>query len=299
MGLQAIRKNRGIKKKKGNFTHLYGLYPVSNSTINKNTGFNLMLSKNQAKFIQALHLKKNREKEGLFIAEGKKIVKEVLASGVRVRELFASEAFCTANESVIRSKGVKAHFITHDELKKISMLVNPDDALVVCEVPVRLPDPAQLGKDLALYLDGIRDPGNLGTIIRVCDWFGIKTVFCSHDSTEVYNPKTIQSSMGSFLRVNVFVSTLSELVEQVQQLGILCPVYGAFMAGENIYEMNEWKPGLLVIGNEAKGISEENSGLINQKLSIPAFSSPAPESLNAAIAASLLVAEYRRKKSFG
>lgn len=253
-----------------------------------------MLSKNKIKYIRSLHLKKNREKEGLFIAEGRKIVSEILHSDIEVKMLLAGEKFIEQHKAVLKQKQVEAEVVAEEELRNVSALQNPDDALAVCGIQQKENDVRLLTKELGLYLDGIRDPGNLGTIIRVCDWFGIKTIFCSEDTTELYNPKTIQATMGSFLRVNIQYISLTEVMKALnanQQFSI--PVYGAEMEGENVFGFNEFKPGLLVIGNEANGIREETHKLLTRKISIPSFGSKA-ESLNAAVAASILIAEYRR-----
>ncbi|MBC7865206.1 MAG: RNA methyltransferase [Bacteroidia bacterium] len=255
-----------------------------------------MLSKNHTKFIQSLHLKKNRETEGIFIAEGKKTVSEILASDWEIIEILASESFLNGHASHIGDRNIKTTAISSEELKKISALSQPDDAFLLCKIPAQNPDHKKLKGDLVLYLDGIRDPGNLGTIIRVCDWFGVQSVFCSRDCTELYNSKTIQASMGSFLRVNVFYEELEDVLRNCSSVGIELPVYGAFTEGENVFGLKEWEPGILIIGNEANGISEKNKELISKTVSIPSFSKKAPESLNAAIATSILVAEYRRKK---
>jgi RNA methyltransferase, TrmH family len=266
------------------------------SQVLKNTGFTQMLSKNRAKFIQGLQLRKNREEQGLFIAEGKKIVGEILRAGSDIKELYISEDFYLQNHSLINEKKTEVVHINPEELKKISTLKNPDDALAVCAIPAKRPDFTRPSETLVPYLDGIRDPGNLGAILRVCDWFGINTVFCSPDCTDLYNSKTIQASMGSFLRVEVIYLTLGDVLKEFSSLKIKLPVYAAQVQGASIYTQKEWKPGILLIGNEANGISKENLAYVDQSLSIPSFSGSGAESLNAAIAASLLIAEYRRKK---
>jgi TrmH family RNA methyltransferase len=256
-----------------------------------------MLSKNHTKFVQGLHLKKNREAEGIFIAEGKKIVSEILASDWEIVELLASENFVHHQKALIERRKIKTTVISAEELKKISTLSQPDDGFVLCKIPLPAVNHEKLKNELVLYLDGIRDPGNLGTIIRICDWFGIQTVFCSPDCTELFNAKTIQASMGSFLRVNVFYEELSSVLKNCAFHKIKMPVYGAFVEGENMYALKDWEAGILIIGNEANGISEKNKSLVGKKISIPSYSKNAPESLNAAIATSILVAEYRRKNN--
>jgi RNA methyltransferase, TrmH family len=252
-----------------------------------------MLSKNKAKYVRSLHLKKNRESEGLFIAEGKKIVSEILAAKGPVTELYATHEFLEANEQHLEGE-FEIVPISHTELKTISGLKEPDDALAVCSIKENEIDYSKFGKQLILYLDSIRDPGNFGTIIRVCDWFGITQVICSMDSVDLYNPKTIQATMGSFLRVNIIYQELEIITQHLSEHKIQLPVYGAYMEGENIFEMKQFAPGILVIGNEARGISESVEKLIDRKISIPRISSNGPESLNAGIATSIILAEFTR-----
>lgn len=256
-----------------------------------------MISKSQKKYISQLTNKKFREKEGLFIAEGKKIIEEVLLSEIIVEHLYASEGFLQKHSGSINSKRIKSTPITDIELKIISCLKEPDDALAICRIPEYDFTFSKNTSDLIIYIDDIRDPGNLGSIIRICDWFGVKKIICSPGTVDLYNPKTIQSTMGSFLRTNVFYMELEKLIEKQKILtGTEITIYGATMEGTNIYRENELHSGVIVIGNEANGISPKNINLIDRKICIPKTNSKGPESLNAAIATALILGEFRRRK---
>ena len=257
-----------------------------------------MLSKAKQKYIIQLHQKKFREREGLFIAEGKKIVEEILLSEIPIQVLYASEDFLLEHQQLISDKKTISEPITQEELRKISSLKEPDDALAVCKIPqpeLIIPDKMN---HLILYLDEIRDPGNMGTIIRICDWFNVPMIICSTGTVDVYNSKTIQASMGSFIRVPVFYKSLNDTIELFRKKTEteIPMVYGAYADSNNIYKKNNFLPGLLVIGNEANGISHANESLINEKISIPKFKNDGPESLNAAVAASLIIGEFTRRK---
>ncbi len=262
-----------------------------------------MLSKNQIKSIQALHLKKHREEQQLFIVEGKKIIKEVLSSSIIVQHLYATPLFMNEAETVaLLNTADKTGFkrehtieVSEEELKKISALTTPNSALAVCKIPANKIDYTAIANGLTLYLDDIRDPGNLGTIIRVADWFGIRQLICSPSTTELYNPKVIQSTMGSFLRVNVVYEELKNVLTKIEALNSSIPVYGAVLDGENIYSQSTLNKGIVVIGNESKGISEDTLKLLTHKIKIPSASASGAESLNAAIASSLIIAEFFRR----
>ncbi len=201
-----------------------------------------MVSKSQIKLITSLGQKKYRQKNGLFVAEGIKVIRELLNSDFQLEKLFASEAIFDVSED---------QFILAEEreLKKISFLKTPQTALALFKIPQQ-----NLGilDDLTVVLDGVRDPGNLGTIIRLCDWFGVKNLVCSQDTVDCFNPKVIQSTMGSITRVNVIYKNLANFL-QSQDLVI----YGTFMEGENVYQKKLQQKAVLVMGNEANGISPE------------------------------------------
>lgn len=241
-----------------------------------------MLSKNQIKLIKSLNKKKQRTEHGLFVTEGVKVIKEFLKSSFKLRALYsiADIFYVEDGESFI---------ISEKELSQISNLKTPQTALAVFEIPKAKALPHNL--DFKLALDGIRDPGNLGTIIRMCDWFGIQDLICSCDTVDCYNPKVVQSTMGSLTRVNV---CYADLEAYLSQSSAYC--YGAFMQGTNVYtqDLNK-KHSILILGNEANGIRPEIHSHINKKLSIPSFRlQQETESLNVAMAGAILLSEFKR-----
>jgi RNA methyltransferase, TrmH family len=249
-----------------------------------------MISKSQIKQVSALHLKKYREEEKLFIAEGKKIAVELVKqSPALVNHVYATTEFISENTNLLHSSNVSFTEISEVELKKISTQTTPNAVLVVCRYPDHEKIKPELTKQFSLYLDDIRDPGNLGTLLRLADWFGMKEIFCSPNSTELYNPKTVQSSMGAFLRVKVNYIELKDLLREEK-----FPVYGAVLDGKNIYK-EQLRHGLIVIGNEANGITIENLSLITHPITIPSAASNGTESLNAAVASSIICSEFFRQ----
>jgi TrmH family RNA methyltransferase len=261
-----------------------------------------MLAKNEAKFINSLKLKKNRDAEGLFIAEGVKIVNDLLHSGIKVKQIYSSRNF----QLSIFNYHIDVIRIKDNELQRISSLSNPNEVLAVCEIPSYTLVPAQLKNKLTLVLDTLQDPGNLGTIIRIADWFGIENIVCSNETVEVYNPKVIQATMGSISRVKVHYVDLQRFVEEAKVALPGLKIYGAVLDGENLYDSELSPQGLILIGNESKGISAELLSSISHKVRIPSYAISEPgmqsgpvsvaESLNAAIATSILCAEFRRRK---
>lgn len=239
-----------------------------------------MLSKSQIKLITSLKQKKYRQQHGLFVVEGIKTIKEFLASSLTLHSLYTTESFNidAKNEIIISSA----------DLKRISFLTTPNTALAV----FKMPEPKPLDKKgLIVALDSVRDPGNLGTIIRLCDWFGIKDLVCSKETVDCYNPKVIQATMGSITRVNINYLNLETFITESN-----IPVFGAFMEGGNVYKANLPKQGILVMGNEANGISEAVENLVTDKISIPRFGDlQATESLNVATATAILLSEFKRR----
>ncbi len=240
-----------------------------------------MVTKNQIKLIKSLSQKKFRNKHGLFVVEGIKGVREFLNSSFELQYLFSTgDNFEISKEKVIK--------VSDAELKKISFLTTPQIALAVFYIPV-IREVNFSG--LNLVLDGIRDPGNLGTIIRLCDWFGIQNIICSQDTVDCYNPKVVQASMGSLSRINICYKELSDFFAKSGDI----PVYGAMLEGENVYSQKLPETALLVMGNEANGISSELSALLDHKLNIPQYGKGKDtESLNVATATAILLSEFRR-----
>ena len=241
-----------------------------------------VLSANKIKFIRSLSQKKFRDEHGLFIAEGEKIVQEALKSGYNVKEVYYEKE------------------IGREAMERISCLSSPSPVLAIIEKPVFNPDNLlnnlQGNNNLYLALDGVKDPGNLGTIIRIADWFGIDAIFASHGSVEVYNPKVVQATMGAIFRKQVIYTDLQEVCRKFLSAGK--PVYGTFLNGRNLYENlpADKKQGLIVMGSESFGISAQLEELIDNKLLIPPYPADAQtsESLNVAIATAIICAEFRR-----
>lgn len=253
-----------------------------------------MISKNTIKRVNQLALKKFRQKEKLFLVEGDKMILELANSEWDIDELFITSEF----EPFVKEAGVAArsiHIVTQQELKQISLQKTPQNALAVCKTPIGDTLPEFLNESLSVYLDSIQDPGNLGTILRICDWFGIGNIFVSPDTVDVFNPKVIQASMGSFSRVRVYECTFQEM--KILSVKSNATLYGAFMEGANIYNHQLAAKAVLVMGNEGNGISEETEKLIDQKLSIPNFSEnkQRAESLNVSVATAILCSEFKRR----
>ena len=238
-----------------------------------------MLSKNEIKFIQSLHQKKYRLEHGLFIAEGSKIVEEIISSNFIIESIAGTAEFFNKIKDI--PSGIKQNIITEEELSRISCLNTPQHVLAVVKMEEDNIESLQ-NNGWCLALDGIQDPGNLGTIIRTADWFGIKNIVCSMDTADMYNPKVIQSTMGSFTRVNVFYTDLSAWISAQNM-----PVYGAVLNGENIFTLQMKEKGIILIGNEGRGIRKENIDYIKIPVTIPRLGNT--ESLNAAVATGIIL----------
>lgn len=240
-----------------------------------------MISKNKIKLIHSLETKKGREKVGLFVAEGPKVVNDLLHEGFVADEILDDI----------------------EDIKKVSFLQHPQPLLGVFKLPeVTLKSPNDylslfnkvVDNHLVLALDGVQDPGNLGTIIRIADWFGIENIFCSHETADCWNPKVVQATMGSIARVKLHYLNLNDLIDQ---LPADYPIYATLLDGNNIYEQELSHHGMIVMGNEGKGISPQLRMKINRKLLIPNYppERETAESLNVAIATSIVCAEFRRR----
>ena len=235
-----------------------------------------MVTKNQIKLIKGLSLKKNRIKHQLFVVEGVKIVEELLNSDYEIVSLFATRDWIARNtfDTVIQ--------VSNAELSRISNQKSPNEVLLL----VKIKNHQIIDDDgITLVLDDINDPGNLGTIIRMCDWFGVKQIICSKNTVDNYNPKVVQSAMGSVFRINVIYTDLTEYLSNVEK-----PIYGAYMSGKNVRDINFSKDLHLVMGNEANGISKEVSQYISGNVAIKNIGNSA-ESLNVAVATSILLHE--------
>jgi RNA methyltransferase, TrmH family len=250
-----------------------------------------MLSQNKIKYLISLQSKKNRENLNVFIAEGDKICQEIVASEkLKIENIFATEKWIDSNQEILQKHRNLLVEISENELKKISSLSTPNQVLISAFKPNFLIEKNTLQDDIVLYLDGIQDPGNMGTILRNADWFGIAHVFCSDTCVDIYNSKVIQASMGAFLRIKSQEIDLQELISHFEEIN----VYGTHLEGENIYEQKLSPNGIIVIGSEGKGINEQNLSLITQKIKIPSYGKGA-ESLNAAVATGIVCSIFRNK----
>lgn len=256
-----------------------------------------MISKNKIKYLHSLEAKKGRDADNVFVAEGPKVVGDILNNHPeKLRKLIATEVWLRANRNVIK-QNVECEMIevTQEELSKASFLCSPQQVMAVFEKLGNTIDRQVLSESLSLLIDGVQDPGNLGTIIRVADWFGIENVLCSHSTVDCYNPKVVQSTMGSIARVNVVYCDIKELIASMPN-GF--PIYGTLLEGENMYEKQLSSKGFIVMGNEGKGLSVAVREMVTEAIRIPNFpeSRKTADSLNVAIATAVVCAEFRRRQ---
>lgn len=238
-----------------------------------------MLTNKHKKLVRSLAQKKQRDKQQAFIAEGPKVVAELLQAGFALQYLF-----CTDDSLFTEQQPI---LVSQAELQALSQLTTANSCLAIFAIPQAKALPKS---GLSVALDAIRDPGNLGTIIRLCDWFGISELICSQDCVDCYNPKVVQATMGSLARVNIHYTNLADYLS-----ASTLPIYGAFMDGKSIYQEALAENAILVMGNEANGIRPETEVLINQRISIPRFGElQATESLNVASATAIILSEFRR-----
>ncbi|MCP4442884.1 MAG: RNA methyltransferase [Aureispira sp.] len=249
-----------------------------------------MLSKANIKYIRLLQQKKYRQKNRVFIAEGEKIVQEIFTQEqFNIHSIYATAEWEQQNINSLKAHRAQFNLVTTQELGKISQLQKANQVLMLLEYSsAALPTTQELENQWCLVLDQIRDPGNMGTIIRIADWFGIEHIFCSQDCVDAYNPKVVQSTMGSFLRTKVHYIDLQELFEKHKNL----PKYGAVLDGQNAFQSNYESAGFLVIGNESRGVSDTIKGMLTHHITIPKYGHA--ESLNAAIATGILCAAIKK-----
>jgi TrmH family RNA methyltransferase len=246
------------------------------------------ISRAEIKWVRQLHLKKNRNELRLFIAEGVKVINELLESEYKIHSIYST------GDNEISTFGGKMFYVSDKELEAISMLESPNKVLAVIHYP---PEEKKIRPVNSILLDGIRDPGNMGTIIRIAHWFGIEQVVCSNDSVDVFNPKVVQSSMGSIFYIEVLYKDPHQFLEENNSLNKL-PVYAATLDGEIVFNKSFPDNLILIIGNESNGIDSSLLKYLTGKLSIPSFSQSnhKAESLNAAVATAILCTEIRRKQ---
>ena len=240
-----------------------------------------MVSKNQIKLVTSIQQKKYRVLHQLFIAEGVKVIQELLQSNFVLEHLWVTENIFLEIDSTKRT------IATESDFKKMSALSTPNNSIALFKIP-KITETIQEG--LIVALDDIRDPGNLGTIIRLCDWFGITQIWCTKETVDLYNPKVVQATMGSISRVKVSYIDLYETISKSK-----LPVYGTFMDGKNVYTEKLSKNGILVLGNEANGISKDLEKIIQNRIAIPRFGTiQQTESLNVATATAIFLSEFKR-----
>lgn len=253
-----------------------------------------MISKNKVKFLAGLQQKKQREETKLYVAEGRKLMKEILLTRKNIHSVYALQAWFDENEHLL-PKDVERDVVTEDEMKKISSMMSPQDVLcVVSQEDVALDDD-DLSGALTLALDSIQDPGNMGTILRLAAWFGISTVLCSRGTVDIYNPKVVQATMGALCWVKVHYVDLPSTLQRLREEKKL-PVYGTFLDGDDVYASSLEKRGVVVVGNEGNGISVNVEREVTHRLLIPSFSqSGSVESLNVSVATAIICSELRRR----
>ena len=246
-----------------------------------------MISKNQIKMIKQLELKKFRKREGLFVAEGPKVVGDLMKRW-EPEAIFATEGYSP-------TRPIEVQRISEDELRKVSFLQHPQQVLALFRIPEAPTCDLSNQDTLYLALDGVQDPGNLGTIIRLADWFGIDTIICSEETADAWNPKVVQATMGSIARVNIIYTDLPTLFEK---LPADYPVYGTLLDGNDIYRQELTAGGIIVMGNEGNGLTEKVRRRVTRRLLIPSYrTDDTAESLNVAIATAIVCAEFRRRGS--
>ena len=255
-----------------------------------------MLSKTRIKFLSSLSIKKFRESTGMFIAEGEKIVTEILSSGNKILEpveLLATEEYLSSLTINLTDQNIIITNVLVEELKKISALSTPNKAVLVIKIPGYVPDPEIIRRFVSLVLEDIRDPGNLGTIIRTADWFGIRNIFCSNESVDVFNPKTIQSTMGAVARVMVHYTDLKSLLMLYKERYKM-EIAGTLLDGEDVDKMELPKPAMIVFGNESHGISNDIKSILTHKIKIPSAKpvGERSESLNVASSVAIMCWEF-------
>jgi TrmH family RNA methyltransferase len=254
-----------------------------------------MLSKNKTRFIISLQKRKIRDENRLYIIEGDKIVREFISAGIPIKSVIGKAEFISSLPKEAVNSAFETETVSFEELRQLSSLKTPHNAIAVVCMPDKKINPAKLLKESCAVLECIQDPGNLGTIIRAAAWFGIKNIICSEDSVDIYNPKVIQASMGAIIHVNIFYTDLKEFLKTATEKQI--PVYGTMLEAESIYDQTIVKKAVMLFGNESKGISDILMPYINHKIMIPRFAENKPgiDSLNVGMAASVVFSEFARR----
>lgn len=246
------------------------------------------MTKAEIQFVRSLSDKRVRDEERLFIAEGAKLVEEIQNSDFRIRAIYTTR-------KDVAGRGVE--YVERKDMERISQLKTPADCVAIVEQPCHRLQLSSIANNLVLALDGVQNPGNLGTILRLADWFGVRDVICSKECADCFNPKVVQATMGAILRVRVhYVDNLAQVLNEAKNLGM--PIYGTLLDGENIYSKRLQNRGVIVMGNEGRGLSDECQEALTDRLFIPPYPAncPTSESLNVAMATGIIIAEFRRGK---
>ncbi|MBR4028756.1 MAG: RNA methyltransferase [Alistipes sp.] len=246
------------------------------------------MTKAEIQFVRSLSDKRVRDEERLFIAEGAKLIEEIQNSDFRIRAIYTTR-------KDVAGRGVE--YVERKDMERISQLKTPADCVAIVEQPRHRLQLSSIAGNLVLALDGVQNPGNLGTILRLADWFGVRDVICSKECADCFNPKVVQATMGAILRVRVhYVDNLAQVLNEAKNLGM--PIYGTLLDGENIYSKRLQNRGVIVMGNEGRGLSDECQEALTDRLFIPPYPAncPTSESLNVAMATGIIIAEFRRGK---
>jgi len=256
-----------------------------------------MLSKNQKKLIASMAQKKHRDSQHLFLAEGPKTVTDLLESGIEPSLIVHTQEWKLPSSCITDSNILFP--VSQKDLASTSLLKTPQQVLALFKQPQHSVNNNAIYKELTLVLDGIQDPGNMGTIIRLADWFGINQIICSIDTVDIFNPKVVQATMGAVARIKIHYTNLPEFFQQYHEK---CdnPIYGTYLEGDNIYKTSLISPSLIVMGNEGRGIRDENKNYIRHKITIPTFpaDSQTSESLNVGVATAIVCSEFRRSTTY-
>lgn len=251
-----------------------------------------MLTRGNIQQIVSLRQKKYRKELGLFVAEGQRLVSELMSSHLAVAEIYYTSNF--EIKLTLDSK-VAATLVSESEMKRISSLTTPTPVLALVEIPLYSSEPINPVNQLVLALDSIQDPGNMGTILRLADWFGIDNIICSADTADIFSPKVVQASMGAIARIKVHYC---DLPTQLLAYSKSSPIFGTYLEGESIYDLPRVESGFIVMGNEGNGITPEVGSYVSKKIHIPGFAGDRArvESLNVAMATAIVLSEFRRKQ---
>lgn len=248
-----------------------------------------MITKNQIKHIRSLQTHKFRQIHRQYVVEGEKMLKELLSSEQNILHLFALQEWIDSNEKILSEKNIQCDLINEAELKNISSLTTPNKVLAVVAMPENIFSEKNISEGLYIGLENLQDPGNMGTIVRSAEWFGVKAIFCTENTVDIYNPKVVQASMGSVFRLPVIYTNLEKLLQKHEEI----ESYAAVLGGKNVYETTFSKNAILLIGNESKGLSAEIVRHCKYQITIPSFGKA--ESLNAAVACSVLLGLMRKE----